>query len=234
MIGKIETRKLRYGGKKLLKLCVDKCEKFRSDFKELASSMSNPQYIDYSSPYNFEYSSKSKSGSENENVLLHCTSKYCGNYPRGKCKDDVFNNELLNDKSLALNYSVRPDVKDALGEVSKLRITGFVISERTFGAKVLLDNEQLCLFDQPSSNKDSRAHITLAVTKGTSPAQSGLDSIQVFELEKKNKNSRFEGFYTYKIPSTNYVLKQFRKGLWCVYTSSKELTIDAIFTGYYL
>jgi len=232
-LGKNETRKLRYGGKKLLKLCVEKCERFRSDFKELSSSMSNPKYIDYSSQYNFEYSTKSKPGIKHENSLLHCTSKYIGNSRKGKCKDGSRNIGLINDDSLMLNCTSRVDVEDAVGTISKLRVTGFIVSERTFGAKVELNNEQLRLFDQPSSSKGSKAHITLAITEGTSPVQAGIDTLEVFEQEKKNKSQKSGDFYAYKIPNTNYVLKRYRKGLWIVHTSTKELTFDAIFTGYY-
>ena len=108
-----------------------------------------------------------------------------------------------------------------------------ILDERTFGAKVELNNEQLRLFDQPYSNKGSRAHITLAITEGTSPVQAGFDTLEVFEQEEKNKCQKSGDFYTYKIPNTNYVLKRYRKGLWIVHTSTKELTFDAIFTGYY-
>ena len=217
-LGRSESRKLRYGGKKLLKSIVENCEKFRTDFKELSSSMSNPNYTDYSLPYNFEYSKKSCV--TNDHSLLHCTSKYCGNLRSGKY-DDV------------LNYSSRADIKDSLGTVSKLKVSGFVISEKTFSATVALDEKQLQLFEKSSYDKGSRAHITLAITDDASPVQAGLDTLEVFELEKKNKNQLKGDYYIYKIPRTTYILKQFREGLWSVNTSSKELMFNALFTGYY-
>ena len=185
--------------------------------------MLNPQYTDYSSPYNFEYSRKSNVSKSYENSVLHCTSKYCGHARNGRHNDDV------------MSYASRKEVKDSLGLVSKLKITGFVITEKTFGARVELNDDQLSLLDQPSSHKGSRAHITLAVTENASPVQAGLDLLELVELEKtSNKKISFtEDVYTYRIPKTNYVLKQFREGLWFVDTSSKDLIFDAIFSGYY-
>lgn len=221
-LGKNETRKLRYGGKKLLKLCVEKCDKFRTDFKELTSNMSNPQYTDYSSPYDFEYSRKSNLNKSFENSLLHCTSKYCGHARNGRHTDDV------------MSYASRKEVKDSFGLVSKLKITGFVITEKTFGARVKLTNNQLSLFDQPSSEEGRRAHITLAITGNTSPVQAGLDLLKLVELEITSNRKQFtEDVYTYRIPTTNYVMKRFREGLWFVDTSSKDLIFDALFSGYY-
>ncbi|XP_064101935.1 2',3'-cyclic-nucleotide 3'-phosphodiesterase-like isoform X2 [Macrobrachium nipponense] len=66
----------------------------------------------------------------NENIILHTTSKFTG---RGKPYG-------------ALEYINDPEVKCALGRCFPLSIIGFVITPRTFGARIKLTDEQLELW----------------------------------------------------------------------------------------
>ncbi|XP_066950247.1 2',3'-cyclic-nucleotide 3'-phosphodiesterase-like isoform X2 [Macrobrachium rosenbergii] len=66
----------------------------------------------------------------NENITLHTTAKFTG---RGKPHGSL---EYIND----------PEVKCALGQCYPLNIIGFVITPRTFGARIKLTDEELELW----------------------------------------------------------------------------------------
>ncbi|KAF2352691.1 Cyclic nucleotide phosphodiesterase [Trinorchestia longiramus] len=64
--------------------------------------------------------------------ILHCTAK------GGTSASDVA-------------YTARRDVLRALGQVSTLQVVGFVVTPRTFGARIKLDENQLTLWDNSDS-----------------------------------------------------------------------------------
>ncbi|CAG0897158.1 unnamed protein product [Cyprideis torosa] len=66
--------------------------------------------------------------------LLHCTARFCGRGPPD---------------SSALAYHNRPDVRLAIGRATELKIMCFVVTARSFAAKIQLNNEQAALFDRP-------------------------------------------------------------------------------------
>ena len=70
-------------------------------------------------------------GRGNLGDILHCTAKFCGH-------------------SAAFDR----DLEDKIGEVFKLKIVGFTITGRTFGAKVLLSDEQLEVYRQDDFEKE--------------------------------------------------------------------------------
>ncbi len=61
--------------------------------------------------------------------IAHCTAKFCG-------------------KKGGEDYASRQVVVDSLGKAFKLRVIGFVVTPRTFGARILLDEEELRLWGQ--------------------------------------------------------------------------------------
>ena len=127
--------------------------------------------------------------------------------------------------------------------LSKLNITGFVITKQTFGARVKLSESQLFLYDQTDANisnlcsikDEKRAHITLGVAEDVYPVQTGHDHFEAFELESSQfKTNLSDEFYTYQIPTTKLVLKRLRKDLWAVDTSGEKLDFNAIFSAHYM
>lgn len=66
------------------------------------------------------------------NGLLHCTANYCGTEEHPGDRD----------------YAKRKDVAAACGRAYALTVIGFVITPRTFGARVLLDKNALSLWNQ--------------------------------------------------------------------------------------
>jgi 2',3'-cyclic-nucleotide 3'-phosphodiesterase len=72
--------------------------------------------------------------------MLHCTSKFCsfGDVPR------------------SFEYICNEDVLEGCGQCYRLCIVGFVMTPRTFGARVKLGKEELKLWDQESASQSSR------------------------------------------------------------------------------
>jgi 2',3'-cyclic-nucleotide 3'-phosphodiesterase len=72
--------------------------------------------------------------------MLHCTSKFCS----------------FGDVPGSVEYTSSKDVLEGCGQCCKLCIVGFVITPRTFGARVKLGTEELKLWDQESEFQSSR------------------------------------------------------------------------------
>jgi 2',3'-cyclic-nucleotide 3'-phosphodiesterase len=72
--------------------------------------------------------------------MLHCTSKFCS----------------FGDVPGSLEYTTNKDVLEGCGQCYKLCIVGFVMTPRTFGARVRLGIEELKLWDQESESQSSR------------------------------------------------------------------------------
>jgi 2',3'-cyclic-nucleotide 3'-phosphodiesterase len=219
-----DSEKLLSGSKKLLQSCLKRCDKFRSDFGELLLSLeSRPHRLEY-----FKYPNAKKS---NQHLSLHCTAKYCGKPKNGRYSQNI------------LTYASDPKVVESVGMLSKLNIIGFVITKKTFGARVKLSKSQLALYDQRdahisslcSTQHEKRAHITLGVAENVYPVQTGYDHLKAFELESSEyTNNLNDESYTYQIPTTKLVLKRFRKELWVVDTSGNKLDFNAIFSAHYM
>merc|ERR1712038_1314453 len=112
----------------LLKLCLEKCDKFHSDFQEFSSMINLPSQLNYySRPH-------SKDGQVSNK--LHCTAKFCGKARKGKYSSDV------------LEYVSNRELTASLGLLSKLSVIGFVITKGTFGARLALSDIQLELYKQ--------------------------------------------------------------------------------------
>jgi 2',3'-cyclic-nucleotide 3'-phosphodiesterase len=72
--------------------------------------------------------------------MLHCTSKFCS----------------FGDVPGSFEYTSSKDVLEGCGQCCELCIVGFVITPRTFGARVKLGTEELKLWDQESEFHSSR------------------------------------------------------------------------------
>lgn len=71
---------------------------------------------------------------ENPEEVLHCTAMYNGVYP--------------NYSPGAEEYSEKQLVKDSVNQVSTLHSIGWILTPRTFGARIKLTNDQLLLWNQ--------------------------------------------------------------------------------------
>jgi 2',3'-cyclic-nucleotide 3'-phosphodiesterase len=72
--------------------------------------------------------------------MLHCTSRFCS----------------FGDVPGSFEYVCSEDVLEGCGQCYRLCIVGFVMTPRTFGARVKLGKEELKLWDQESESKSSR------------------------------------------------------------------------------
>ena len=106
---------------KLLNLCYENCDRFKQDFHPLLSAV-NRSSIN-------EYFKTPRGLGSNENAVLHCTSKYCGRSKHGKYNPNIS------------SYLSDPIVTKSLGSMSRLSITSFIITSRTFGARVQLSDQ---------------------------------------------------------------------------------------------
>ena len=245
--------------KSLLQLCLQKCDKFQSDFQEFSSMINLPSQLNY-------YSRPHSKDSQISNKL-HCTAKFCGKARKGNYSDD------------AMEYVSNQEVIASHGLLSKLSVIGFVFSKGTFGARVKLSEIQLELYGQnddelrcnkfnsstskvnssfeyvgaeehenlenmssiekttnfnPIPNKGRRAHITLGTADGVAPVQTGFDLLEAVDFEKNAlKEKLYYNIFTFRIPETQYVLRRYRHDLWVLYTAAKNISYDAIFTANY-
>ena len=241
----------------LLKLCLEKCDKFKSDFEEFSCMLNIPSQLNY---YVRRIDSQ-------VSPKLHCTAKFCGKARKGKYSSD------------ALEYSSNTEVNASLGVLSKLSVIGFVITKGTFGARVKLSDIQLELYKQnddelessklnssevkvnssfeyvgaeesqnlenmtniekttnfyPVPGKGRRAHITLGTAEGVAPVQTGFDLLEAVNFEKDaSKEKLYYNIFTYQIPETKYVLRRYRQDMWVLYTSFQNMSYDALFTANY-
>ena len=204
--------------------CLKSCDKFRSEFGDLLLPLNT-------TTGKLKYFNQPNAKNSNKHISLHCTAKYCGRPKNGRYSQNIF------------TYASDPKVIESVGMLSKLTIIGFVITKKTFGARVQLSKSQLELYDQTEVNISSscateyekKAHITLGVADDVYPVQTGYDHSKVFEFESSQcKNNLSDEFYTYQIPTTKLVLKRFREDVWAVDTSGIKLDFNAIFSAYYL
>ena len=254
-----DGRRLTDQSQKLLKLCLEKCDKFHSDFQEFSSMPNRASLLNY-------YSRRKEKGSQ---ILskLHCTAKFCGKARKGKYPPDT------------LDYVSNETVFASLGHLSKLCVIGFVITKSTFGARVELSDIQLELYGQsdnefmdgkqncsttkvnssfeyvgaeenenlenmnsiekttnfyPVPGKGRRAHITLGTADGVAPVQTGLDLLEAVDFEKNaSKEKLYYNIFTYQIPESKFVLRRYRHDMWVLYTSGQTMLFDALFTANY-
>ncbi|CAH8841195.1 unnamed protein product [Trichobilharzia szidati] len=106
----------------------------------------------------------------------------------------------------AERYALRRSVtENLLGKLFTIQITGLVISTRTIGARVRLPNDEVVIRhlwasdDQEVVFPDNcgimpmnrptgcRAHVTLALAPGVSPAETGRDLLRVVDMELNNR-----------------------------------------------
>ena len=76
--------------------------------------------------------------------VLHCTA-FAARYGDRRNQD-------------VLAYMERPAVSTSVGQAFVLHVIGFVVTPRTFGARVILTNRQLCLWGQEDTCDTSRPH----------------------------------------------------------------------------
>ena len=112
----------------LLRSCLKNCDPFRSDFEEFSGLSDLEAMLRYFNRRNCLDSNKK---------TVHCTAKFCGD-----------------DKESAKKYCKRKEVVDSLGKTFGLKIIGFVVTKGTFGARIMLDEEELELYAQNEDNAD--------------------------------------------------------------------------------
>ena len=81
-----------------------------------------------------------------------------------------------------------------------------------------------------------KAHITLATAQNVKPVNAGIDLLHIVQAEKEQSTVT----YQIKIPDSENVLRCYKHGysgykkyLWAVYPK-KAISVEAIFTGYYV
>ena len=208
-LGNRDSKRLKDGGDKLLNLCYEKCDRFKQDFHPLLSAV-NRSSMD-------EYFKTPRGLGSNENAVLHCTSKYCGRSKHGKCNPNIS------------RYLSDPIVTKSLGLMSRLNITGFTITNRTFGARVQLSDEQIDLYDNGDGNS-SMAHITLGIAEGVMPVQTGIDIREVLNMERTGGT---KAKYTYLIPKTKFTLQRLDENVWVVDVTARNLSLRSLFSAQY-
>ncbi|CAH8509335.1 unnamed protein product [Schistosoma intercalatum] len=105
----------------------------------------------------------------------------------------------------AEHYALRRSVNETLlGKLFTVQIIGLVITPRTIGARVKLPNDEVIRHlwaanDQEVVFPDNigimpvnrptgcRAHVTMALATGVSPAETGLDVLRVVDMELNNR-----------------------------------------------
>ena len=208
-LGNRDSKRLKDGGYKLLNLFHEKCDRFKQDF-HLSMSAVNSSSID-------EYFKTPRGLGSNEKAVLHCTSKYCGRSKHGKCNPNIS------------SYLSDPIVTKSLGSMSRLNITGFIITNRTFGAMVQLSDQQIELYDN-EDGYSSIAHITLGLAGGVMPVQTGIDIREVLNMER---TSGTKATYTYPIPKTKFTLQRIDESIWVVDVTARNLSLRGLFSAQY-
>ncbi|XP_035254194.1 2',3'-cyclic-nucleotide 3'-phosphodiesterase-like [Anguilla anguilla] len=109
---------------------------------------------------------------------VHCTTKFCdyGNADGAK------------------EYAESQVVQQRLGSVTELQLQALFVTPRTLGARVALTPEQLQLWPTDGDGgvgsalpPGSRAHITLGCAQGVEPVQTGLDLLQILQLQQQGQ-----------------------------------------------
>ena len=254
-----DGRRLVDQSQKLLKLCLEKCDRFHSDFQAFSSMQNLKSQLNY-------YARHTEKDSQ-ISPKLHCTAKFCGKARKGKYAPDI------------LEYVSNTVVTASLGQLSKIAVIGFVITKSTFGARLGLSDIQLELYGQndsevtsskwnsstakvnssfeyvgeeenqnlenmsniekttnfyPVPGKGRRAHITLGTADGVAPVQTGFDLLEAVDFEQNaSKEKLYYNIFTYQIPETKFVLRRYRQDMWVLYTSGESMLFDALFTANY-
>lgn len=112
----------------LLKNCLEKCDQFRRDFEEFSGLSDLEAMLRFFNRRNCLDSNKK---------TVHCTAKFCGD-----------------DRDSAKKYCKREKVVESLGKTFDMKIIGYVITRGTFGARIMLDEEELELYAQNEDNVD--------------------------------------------------------------------------------
>ncbi len=118
-------------GKTMLKQWLEECPRFKTEFATFSGMSEDDDAIDLCSYYNREACLPSN------RRIVHCTANFCGKRPSTE----------------GCEYADSEVVKDNLGKASDLKIFGFVITPRTLGARVCLDEDQLVLWAQDDYEK---------------------------------------------------------------------------------
>ena len=111
-----DSKLLLLTGVKWLKACLENCPDFLVDFQTFSDCWTIKTMLGY-----FDCGMALGSGRD----ICHCTTKFYGS--NRKREDE---------------YATRESVLERLGEATTIEITGFTITPRTLGARILLNNEQ--------------------------------------------------------------------------------------------
>jgi len=163
----------------------------------------------------------------------------------------LFNQDAITDKSTlhctakffsrneALDKSYLKTASEHCSQVSAIKVSGFVISGRTFGAKVDLSEDQMSLYRQddyeiirhtlnpsdPQEPNGNKAHLTIG-TKGKEvrAMETGLDTLRAMDTSMVEVSADLgELGSLWRNPDGLYYLKL-----------NKAVLYDAIFTGHYV
>ncbi|XP_036407921.1 2',3'-cyclic-nucleotide 3'-phosphodiesterase-like [Megalops cyprinoides] len=148
---------------------------------------------------------------------LHCTTKFCD---FGKAEG-------------AKEYAEKPSVKEWYGRMTELTLSALFITPRTLGARVALTQEQLELWpadakaeSEPDLPAGSRAHVTLGCAEGVEPVQTGLDLLEIIQLQQQGQEGE-------KVQDLELgPLAYYGKGIWVLSLSEPSL-VPALFSSYY-
>ncbi|KAJ8253721.1 hypothetical protein COCON_G00203330 [Conger conger] len=113
---------------------------------------------------------------------LHCTTKFCdyGNAPGAK------------------EYIESQIVQQRYGSVTELELPALFLTPRTLGVRVALTLEQLQLWPSDAEAgttlpRGSRGHITLGCAQGVEPVQTGVDLLQILQLQQQGREGEAVG-----------------------------------------
>lgn len=124
-LNEADSHMLKLVGMAYLEECL-RVPEFAKDFHSFAHASDIRGMLDY---YLMPESCKGR--------MLHCTSKFCS----------------FGDVPGSFEYTSSKNVLEGCGQCYKLCIVGFVMTPRTFGARVKLDAEELKLWDQESESQ---------------------------------------------------------------------------------
>lgn len=118
----------------------------------------------------------------------------------------------------------------------ELSLTALFVTPRTFGARVILTEEQLLLWPTGDAASDppeaaslpmgSRAHITLGCAEGVEPLQTGLDLLQILALAQEGQQG--EPVTEMELGSLTY----FGEGRWLL-SLREPICASACFSSFY-
>ncbi|XP_048870802.1 2',3'-cyclic-nucleotide 3'-phosphodiesterase-like [Brienomyrus brachyistius] len=151
--------------------------------------------------------------------VFHCTTKFCD---YGKAEG-------------AKEYAEKQSVKESYGRVSELVLNTLFVTPRTLGARVSLAEDQLQLWpsdtDQDARSgidiaRGSHAHITLGCAEGVEPVQTGLDLLELVQVEQESHTG--DVVQDLELGSLTY----YGKGMWAL-SLREPFLATACFSSYY-